>query len=82
MFKPVQRVMKTTLSLQDLVKYTPHRHPDYQVLRKVTTTTFAAELITLYLEAPQKQLRHNFKYTTTTTTTATTKANNFKKCFT
>jgi len=35
LYKPVERVMRTTLVLQDLLKHTPHRHPDYQVLRQV-----------------------------------------------
>ena len=36
LYKPVERVMRTTLVLQDLLKYTPHRHPDYSVLREVS----------------------------------------------
>nr|CAB3219663.1 active breakpoint cluster region-related protein [Phallusia mammillata] len=35
LYKPVERVMRTTLVLQDLLKHTPHRHPDYHVLRQV-----------------------------------------------
>lgn len=30
--KPVQRVQKNCLSLQDLIKYTPHDHPDHKTL--------------------------------------------------
>ncbi|XP_076804707.1 active breakpoint cluster region-related protein-like isoform X1 [Clavelina lepadiformis] len=35
LYKPVERVMRTTLVLQDILKHTPHRHPDYQILRQV-----------------------------------------------
>uniref|UniRef100_H2YG57 Active breakpoint cluster region-related protein n=1 Tax=Ciona savignyi TaxID=51511 RepID=H2YG57_CIOSA len=35
LYKPVERVMRTTLVLQDLLKHTPHRHPDYHTLRQV-----------------------------------------------
>ncbi|XP_078481148.1 LOW QUALITY PROTEIN: active breakpoint cluster region-related protein [Ciona intestinalis] len=35
LYKPVERFMRTTLVLQDLLKHTPHRHPDYHTLRQV-----------------------------------------------
>lgn len=35
LYKPVERVMRNTLVLQDLLKHTPHRHPDYHTLRQV-----------------------------------------------
>ena len=35
LYKPAERVMRMTLVLQDLLKHTPHRHPDFPVLREV-----------------------------------------------
>jgi len=35
LYKPVDRLMKTPLYIQDLLKQTSHRHPDYQTLRKL-----------------------------------------------
>lgn len=35
LYKPAERVMRNTLVLQDILKHTPHRHPDYHTLRQV-----------------------------------------------
>ena len=36
--KPVGRIQKHCLSIQDLIKYTPHEHPDHKALSEALST--------------------------------------------
>uniref|UniRef100_A0A8C4NI15 Active breakpoint cluster region-related protein n=1 Tax=Eptatretus burgeri TaxID=7764 RepID=A0A8C4NI15_EPTBU len=60
LYKPVDRVMRSTLVLHDLLKHTPHSHSDYAELEnalKISHTFLSKLNADIMIQPVQKQLR-------------------------